>query len=709
MDGLPAGATFGSLVHGVLEHADPQAPDLLAELTARVGEQRRWWSVDAPTEAIAEALLPMQHTSLGPLAGGRTLAEIGLGDRLRELDFEFPLAGGEHPVADVPLRAMAASLRTHLPPEDPMRAYADRLESPSLGEQTLRGYLSGSIDVVLRADGRFLVVDYKTNRLGSGPAAAAEPLTALDYTPALVTEAMLHSHYPLQALLYSVVLHRYLRWRLGPAYSPEEHLGGILYLYVRGMCGPATPEVDGHPCGVFAWKPPAALVEELSDLLAGLVTTGDGPRSDRSTPMIEDPRDQRLALGATGLLHTFNAGEVLVAADVHVATRLGALLGEADQQVLLATALAVRAVRAGSVCVDLATVHDLPLEHDEALPWPEVSPWVAAVAASPLVAQEMLRLDGTRLYLDRYWREEGQVCDDLVTRLRRDPPELDEEALAAGVLRVFPADGYAEQRDAVRSAASRWTTVLTGGPGTGKTTTVAGLLALVAEQHERTHGQPPRMALSAPTGKAAARLQEAVQEATARLEPVDQARLAGLSSSTLHRLLGWRPDSSVRFRHHRANRLPHDVIVVDETSMVSLTMMARLLEAVRPDARLVLVGDPDQLASVEAGAVLADLVAGFDGVADSPVSSLLHTHRFGAHIGRLAQALRDGDGDAVMEELRAGSDEVVHVDTGDEAQMTTFRGQVADVATRLRLAAEAGREEEALDVARRAPAAVRPP
>ena len=284
MDGLPAGATFGSLVHGVLEHADPQAPDLLAELTARVAEQRRWWSVDAPTEAIAEALLPMQHTSLGPLAGGRTLAQIGLGDRLRELDFEFPLAGGEHPVGDVPLRAMADSLRTHLPADDPMRAYADRLESPSLGEQTLRGYLSGSIDVVLRTDGRFLVVDYKTNRLGSGTAAAAEPLSALDYTPALVTEAMLHSHYPLQALLYSVVLHRYLRWRLGAAYSPEEHLGGILYLYVRGMCGPETPEVDGHPCGVFAWRPPAALVEELSDLLAGLLTTVGGPTTTGARP-----------------------------------------------------------------------------------------------------------------------------------------------------------------------------------------------------------------------------------------------------------------------------------------------------------------------------------------------------------------------------------------------------------------------------------------
>ncbi len=277
LDGLPAGATFGSLVHAVLEHADPQAPDLLSELTTRVAEQRRWWSVDAPTEAIAEALLPMQHTSLGPLAGGLTLAEVGLGDRLRELDFEFPLAGGEHPVAQVPLRAVADALRAHLPADDPMRAYADRLEVPSLGDQVLRGYLSGSIDVVLRAGGRFLVVDYKTNRLGS--ATPGEPLTALDYTPALMTEAMLHSHYPLQALLYSVVLHRFLRWRLGSAYSPEEHLGGILYLYVRGMCGPETPLVDGQPCGVFSWRPPAALVEDLSDLLAGLAAPADGGRA----------------------------------------------------------------------------------------------------------------------------------------------------------------------------------------------------------------------------------------------------------------------------------------------------------------------------------------------------------------------------------------------------------------------------------------------
>ncbi|MCW2846893.1 MAG: exodeoxyribonuclease beta subunit [Marmoricola sp.] len=272
MNDLPAGATFGSLVHGVLEHADPQAPDLVAELTRRVEEQRRWWSVEASTEALVEGLVPMQHSSLGSLADDLTLAEIGLGDRLRELDFEFPLAGGERPTAEVPLAAMADVLRRHLDAGDPMRAYADRLESPSLGGQALRGYLSGSIDVVLRVgdDPRFVVVDYKTNRLGE----LGEPVTALDYTPRLMTEAMLHSHYPLQAMLYSVVLHRYLRWRL-LGYDPERHLGGILYLYVRGMCGPDTPTVDGQPCGVFAWHPPAAMVLELSDVLDGRVAAGE--------------------------------------------------------------------------------------------------------------------------------------------------------------------------------------------------------------------------------------------------------------------------------------------------------------------------------------------------------------------------------------------------------------------------------------------------
>jgi exodeoxyribonuclease V beta subunit len=284
MEGLPAGATFGSLLHEVLEHADPFAPDLLAELEAKVVDAQQWWSVDATAQQLAEALLPMHRTSLGPLADGRSLADLGLHDRLCELDFEFPLTGGQTAEADVPLAAMAGVLRQHLDADDPMRGYADRLESPGLGDQLLRGYLSGSIDVVLRVgtpdEPRYVVVDYKTNRLG----APGEPLTAMDYTPSKLTEAMLHSHYPLQALLYSVVLHRYLRWRQ-PSYDPERHLGGVLYLYVRGMCGPETPQVDGHPCGVFSWHPPASMVVELSDLLAGQPVTGPGrgPAPDPTT------------------------------------------------------------------------------------------------------------------------------------------------------------------------------------------------------------------------------------------------------------------------------------------------------------------------------------------------------------------------------------------------------------------------------------------
>ncbi|GAA4703546.1 exodeoxyribonuclease V subunit beta [Nocardioides conyzicola] len=270
MADLPAGATFGSLVHGVLETADPMAPDLLAELTTQVREQLTWWPVDAGVEDLAAALVPLHHTPLGPLAPGLTLGEIARTDRLCELDFEIPLAGGDlvATTSEVTLADVGVLLRRHLVAGDALLPYADRLSGHGLAEQSLRGYLSGSIDVVLRVPGeagpRYLVVDYKTNRLGDPD----QPLTAADYTRDRVTEAMLHSDYPLQALLYVVVVHRYLRWRQ-PGYDPATHLGGVLYLYVRGMCGPGTPLVDGHPAGVFSWTPPAALVVALSDLLDG--------------------------------------------------------------------------------------------------------------------------------------------------------------------------------------------------------------------------------------------------------------------------------------------------------------------------------------------------------------------------------------------------------------------------------------------------------
>ncbi|MGB8879445.1 MAG: AAA family ATPase, partial [Solirubrobacteraceae bacterium] len=324
---------------------------------------------------------------------------------------------------------------------------------------------------------------------------------------------------------------------------------------------------------------------------------------------LADPFDARRAVGAAGLLREFNEIGVLSAADVHVATRLAELVGEQSEPVRLAVALAVRGPRLGHVFVDLAAIRDTAsVESDEPvdlsqLSWPGVDEWLAELARSELAAvaeddaATPLRLLGTRLYLDRYWREERSVAADL------------NEMTASGRLEV-----------------------IAGGPGTGKTTRVA---RLVAELVEVTVDRSPLIALAAPTGKAAARLQEVVYEHV--------AVGAGLQAATLHRLLGWRPGSHSRFAHDRHNRLPHDVVIVDETSMVSLSLMARLVEAVRPDARLVLVGDPGQLASIEAGVVLADIVAAGHGVV-----VLEHVHRFGEGIARLADAVRRGDGDAAV-------------------------------------------------------------
>ncbi|WP_077099639.1 exodeoxyribonuclease V subunit alpha [Mycobacterium terramassiliense] len=393
------------------------------------------------------------------------------------------------------------------------------------------------------------------------------------------------------------------------------------------------------------------------------------------------------AIGAAGRLREFGAAGIFEAADVHVAQRLTALAGEPDERVALAIALAVRALRGGSVCVDLRMVGaQIGIA---GLPWPEAEEWMAAVRASRLLGSPpVLRLFGDLLYLDRYWLEEEQVCADLLAlsvpaATGRTPP----------LQRLFPP-GYEEQRAAAEIALSQAVTVLTGGPGTGKTTTVARLLGLLAERAELSGAQRPQIALAAPTGKAAARLAEAVAAEVGNLDAVDRARLAGLQATTLHRLLGSRPDTSVRFRHNRGNRLPHDVIVVDETSMVSLTMMARLLEAVRPDTRLILVGDPDQLASVEAGAVLADLVEGLTARHDVRVAALRTPHRFGESIGALAEAIRIGDADRVLALLRAGGEHIEWVDS--DGPTDRLRGVLTGHALRVREAAVLGAAEVAL-------------
>ncbi|WP_372728619.1 exodeoxyribonuclease V subunit alpha [Nocardioides sp.] len=393
--------------------------------------------------------------------------------------------------------------------------------------------------------------------------------------------------------------------------------------------------------------------------------------------------DWRLMVGATGLLADFNRAGVLESADLHVALRVSDLAGESDERVHLAVALAVRSVRHGSVAVDLTTIAQVAPE----LAWPHAADWARALAASPLVAEGAVRLEHGLLYLDRYHRLESQVCADLRTRAAQPPPVVDEAVLEAAVTRVRAGRLSSEQEEAARRAVRQWTTVLTGGPGTGKTTTVARILALVADQFDRS-GERVSIALSAPTGKAAARLQEAVQAELAVLEPADRARIGSLEAMTLHRLLGWRPDNSTRFRHDRANRLKYDLVVVDESSMVELTMMARLLEAVRPQSRLVLVGDPRQLTSVGAGAVLSDVVAGYADDPASPVVSLTENFRSTEDIKRLAEALRTGDVEDVLAALRTESDEVEFVETEDAGAV--LREDTVAAALAVRRAAEQG-------------------
>ena len=323
-------------------------------------------------------------------------------------------------------------------------------------------------------------------------------------------------------------------------------------------------------------------------------------------------------MGAPGILGEFNRAGILSTSDVHVAVTLARLSGVADEVVCLGAALAARAPRLGHVCVDLASISTSAITDTDsgadlgALPWPDSTLWLARMAASSLVGDDLpLHLVGSNLYLDRLWADEVLVAKDVLERAAHSQTGVDDGVLAADVAMLFPAAQESDlQSLAAITAVRRRFSVIAGGPGTGKTTTVARALALLEGQAAAAGARPPLFALAAPTGKAAARLEEAVHaEARAmRVDPAMQERLLQLKGSTLHRLLGFNPGNRTRFRHDRFHHLPHDVIVVDETSMVSLSMMARLLEAVRPDARVILVGDPEQLASVEAGAVLGDIV-----------------------------------------------------------------------------------------------------
>jgi exodeoxyribonuclease V alpha subunit len=371
--------------------------------------------------------------------------------------------------------------------------------------------------------------------------------------------------------------------------------------------------------------------------------------------------------------------------DLHFVRLMVRLAGDSTPELVLGASLASHWTGNGHVCIDLNELADRPVleERDDSPRAPELTRWLSVLQTCPVVGRpgdyRPLVLDGQgRLYLYRYWDYERRLAEDLLARVTIVDP-VNENRLRRDLQTLFPASDHSGpdwQKLAAVVAVLKRFCVISGGPGTGKTTTVIRMLVLVLGQA----GRPLRIRLAAPTGKAAARMQEAIRLTKQQLDLEPALREAIPEEAfTLHRLLGAQPDS-VYFRHHRDNPLALDVLVVDEASMVDLALMTKLIQALPAHARFILLGDRDQLASVEAGAVLGDIcgspgfsepfrdrlqaltgeqipaaeVPGFP-LQDSIVL-LQHSYRFGpaSGIGRLARLVNRGQGSAALELLESG-------------------------------------------------------
>ena len=386
-------------------------------------------------------------------------------------------------------------------------------------------------------------------------------------------------------------------------------------------------------------------------------------------------------------LHALRREGVAEAIDVALAEWVRTRDGRGDSAadgVALAACLASRAAGAGDVALDLAGVAGrAPWAEAADVVVPAIEPWVEMLRASPAVAvdpegdvapERSLVLRGTRLTLARFDAYETRIAAGLVSRAQAFAPIADVGAIDRTLARLFvePVPTGAEaQRDAVRAAAGSRIVVISGGPGTGKTTTVVRILALLAMLADR----PPRIRLAAPTGKGATRLGQAVGRGLDELREadIDRAVLEAIpvEGTTVHRLIGASPGGRPP-RYGRDRRLTADIVVIDEASMLDLALMAQVLDALPDDARLILLGDRDQLASVEAGAVFGDVCAVAD-VEGSPLhgrlSTLTHSWRFreDGGIGKLAAAIRRGKVAEAMSAMRE-RDAEVGIEDGDDVR-----------------------------------------
>jgi exodeoxyribonuclease V alpha subunit len=421
-------------------------------------------------------------------------------------------------------------------------------------------------------------------------------------------------------------------------------------------------------------------------------------------------------VSAHGLIAQFNDAGVLGPLDVLAASTIARLLGESDERVILAAAMAVRGTRFGHVCISLSALREAivvegqDLDVIDALPWPEPSTWERVVRSSCLVGdgtgdQPLVFSDG-HLYLERYYRYEEQVGALIDGRCERAGRAIGPPALQM-LARLLGSGAGTRQHEAAALALTSNISVIVGGPGTGKSHTVGALLAALAADGSDDF---PLVGLCAPTGKAAARLGEAIAGLAATIEN-DSVRstLATIQPSTIHRLLGWSRGRS-QFRHSAANRLPHDLVIVDEMSMVSLPLAAKLLAAVRDDAVIVLVGDASQLESIEAGTVLADIVgplaAGPASSAATPtapiaahVTVLDRVHRFEADsaIADFAEAIRSGNGDEAIKLLTVGGPQLTWVRGRSDTEFSDLWGALVDQRRRMvELARAPASHEQAL-------------
>ena len=555
LDAFPRGTKAGLLIHSVLEDHDFACRDpAFLEALVRQKLASYGYAKEGLGAMLVAGIHAMLDTPLDPT--GLALRSVTRARRLDELEFVLPVAHGDG-ARRVSANALADAFAKHAGPEIPA-SYVERLRG--LGFPALRGFLRGFVDLVFEHAGRFYVVDYKSNHLGATPG---------DYARVRLVPAMAHADYYLQYHLYVVA--------------------------VDSMAAPALAGLrlrDGlrrRPLSVRARDVAVAPARH------GCLRTDRAARSSR--------RSRRCSMA-----DVLDTVPELASIDREVARGLARMAGETEGAILVATALASRATRQGHVCVDGAWL-SAALAGATGDPWPAADGWPAVLERSKLVGgpgdATPLVFDAGALYLRRYFAHETRLADSLRARIGHLDEGLDGALLRDGLDRLFPPTGERDlQRLAALVAVTRRFSIISGGPGTGKTTTVVKILALLAEQ-ARGAGRPRlHILVVAPTGKAAARLGEILRGRRDLAVEAEVRDMIPEEASTIHRALRPLPGSRTRFRHDRSNPLAADVVLVDEASMVDSALMSRLVDAVPPRARLILLGDRNQLASVEAGAIL---------------------------------------------------------------------------------------------------------